>query len=217
MEQRAPSSHPLHFFIGVFLLIFFFAGAFVACSTTTDPGNEKKIVDSGGTKNEPAQNLPDTTKPEPSQPEPSKSEPGVADKVTSPDTTKPDAGPVDAPAPPENSGDAGTTDSAVTEGTPAEKGPCLGVKPGEGAWTAPEGYHAEVPTPEVTDGGAGEAIPESIPEADYCKYYPGQCKGAPLPGWTLQDIQPLSCGYKAYYGLKPFKGLVTVVVLLAAW
>ncbi len=35
--------------------------------------------------------------------------------------------------------------------------------------------------------------------------------------FALPDVQPISCSYKAHYGLKPFVGRVTVVALLASW
>lgn len=35
--------------------------------------------------------------------------------------------------------------------------------------------------------------------------------------FALTDYQPLSCGYKATYGMAQFKGQVTVVALLAGW
>lgn len=41
----------------------------------------------------------------------------------------------------------------------------------------------------------------------------GEAAGA----FALPDVQPLSCGYKAHYGLGPFVGKVTVVALLASW
>lgn len=41
--------------------------------------------------------------------------------------------------------------------------------------------------------------------------------GAAPSEFALQDVQPVSCGYKAHYGLKPFVGRVTVVALLASW
>lgn len=41
--------------------------------------------------------------------------------------------------------------------------------------------------------------------------------GKAVAEFALPDVQPLSCGYKAHYGLKPFLGKVTVVALLASW
>lgn len=41
--------------------------------------------------------------------------------------------------------------------------------------------------------------------------------GAAPIDFALPDVQPVSCGYKAHYGLKPFVGRVTVVALLASW
>lgn len=41
--------------------------------------------------------------------------------------------------------------------------------------------------------------------------------GAAPSDFALPDVQPISCGYKAHYGLKPFVGRVTVVALLASW
>lgn len=41
--------------------------------------------------------------------------------------------------------------------------------------------------------------------------------GAAPIDFALQDVQPVSCGYKSHYGLKPFVGRVTVVALLASW
>lgn len=41
--------------------------------------------------------------------------------------------------------------------------------------------------------------------------------GKAIADFALPDVQPLSCGYKARYGLKPFVGRVTVVALLASW
>jgi hypothetical protein len=41
--------------------------------------------------------------------------------------------------------------------------------------------------------------------------------GKAVAEFALPDVQPISCGYKAHYGLKPFLGKVTVVALLASW
>lgn len=41
--------------------------------------------------------------------------------------------------------------------------------------------------------------------------------GKAVAEFALPDVQPLNCGYKAHYGLKPFLGKVTVVALLASW
>lgn len=44
-----------------------------------------------------------------------------------------------------------------------------------------------------------------------------QCMGLPAPEFAAYDFQPQSCGYGATYGLEPFKGRVTLAVLLASW
>lgn len=41
--------------------------------------------------------------------------------------------------------------------------------------------------------------------------------GAPLPGYRLTDMHPLSCGYQGVYGYELFEEKALVVVLLAAW
>ena len=43
-----------------------------------------------------------------------------------------------------------------------------------------------------------------------------QTLGAPLPSWTLQDLQPQSCGFERFYGLEAFRGTPVVAVLLWA-
>lgn len=70
---------------------------------------------------------------------------------------------------------------------------CIGVDPTEtgGAWN-PE-------TPKACEGK------------------PGSCVGSPMPNWTLKDFQPQSCGFEKKYGIRAFRGKVTVLVLLASW
>ncbi len=41
--------------------------------------------------------------------------------------------------------------------------------------------------------------------------------GAAAPVYQLDDVHPLSCGFKATYGLEAFKGKVTVAALWAGW
>ncbi|MBM4346208.1 MAG: hypothetical protein FJ100_22770 [Deltaproteobacteria bacterium] len=41
--------------------------------------------------------------------------------------------------------------------------------------------------------------------------------GQKAPQFALTDQQPLSCGYKATYGLQTFAGKATLVALLAGW
>jgi hypothetical protein len=40
--------------------------------------------------------------------------------------------------------------------------------------------------------------------------------GSQQPFWTLQDLQPQSCGYQQHYGLEAFRGTPIMVVLLWA-
>lgn len=56
----------------------------------------------------------------------------------------------------------------------------------------------------------------------YCDAFGGEqlesptTVGSQQPFWTLQDLQPQSCGYEQYYGLEAFRGTPTMVVLLWA-
>lgn len=42
------------------------------------------------------------------------------------------------------------------------------------------------------------------------------CEGATMPSFTLEDVQPLSCGYGQSYGLDVFEGQTLLVTLLSA-
>lgn len=42
------------------------------------------------------------------------------------------------------------------------------------------------------------------------------CEGADIPSFTLEDVQPLSCGYGESYGLDVFEGQTLLVTLLSA-
>lgn len=46
---------------------------------------------------------------------------------------------------------------------------------------------------------------------------PGICVGQPAANWSAYDFQDRSCGYGQKYGLKDFRGKVTVLVHLAGW
>ncbi|MEE2960384.1 MAG: redoxin domain-containing protein [Myxococcota bacterium] len=43
------------------------------------------------------------------------------------------------------------------------------------------------------------------------------CRGSEWPEWELEDFQPNSSRFETSYGLKEFKGMVTVMSLHAAW
>ena len=69
--------------------------------------------------------------------------------------------------------------------------------------------------PELIDGCNGVMVDdrgESIPASDdqVCV----TCSEASPPSFTLQDLNPASCGYGRHYGLEVFEGKVTFVVLL---
>lgn len=89
--------------------------------------------------------------------------------------------------------DGGTQSSTPDTSTDASSGPpCIGVQ-------------------------ADAADPSWTPKASAsCQGNPA-CVGAPMPDWKLVDFQPQSCGYGKSYGLRAFRGKVTVLVLLAAW
>ncbi len=93
------------------------------------------------------------------------------------------------------SGNSGSTNNNADGGVTADQTgetQCIGVDPkSENAWS-----------PEV---------PKE------CEGKPNSCIGAPMPDWKLNDFQPQSCGFGQTYGLRAFRGKVTVVVLLAAW
>ena len=42
------------------------------------------------------------------------------------------------------------------------------------------------------------------------------CAGELPPAWTLEDVQPQSCGYEATYGLNAFEGQVTLLAFFNA-
>ncbi|TNE48563.1 MAG: redoxin domain-containing protein [Deltaproteobacteria bacterium] len=93
------------------------------------------------------------------------------------------------------SGPTGSTNNNADGGATADQSggtQCIGVDPKtEEAWS-----------------------PESPKE---CEGKPNTCIGAPMPDWKLKDFQPQSCGFGQTYGLRAFRGKVTVLVLLAAW
>ncbi|TPV97308.1 MAG: redoxin domain-containing protein [Myxococcales bacterium FL481] len=66
-------------------------------------------------------------------------------------------------------------------------------------------------------GETGTGDPED-PQAD-CEDEdpPAYCVGSPMPEWSLDDYQPLSCGYDENYGLADFAGHVTVFGLWQGW
>lgn len=83
----------------------------------------------------------------------------------------------------------------------------------------------------TADAQAGARFPDfqlpGIPEGDEAddgpsdpcspNLDPSQCMGLPVPEFAAYDFQPQSCGYGATYGFEPFKGRVTLAVLLASW
>jgi thiol-disulfide isomerase/thioredoxin len=101
-------------------------------------------------------------------------------------------------------------------------GVCVGVRPPAEAWRAspgPERFDGGTdsgagPLAEPADAGADAALLEA--GADGSELDP-RTVGAPMPRYALEDMQPLSCGFGATYGLPVFEGKVTAVVLLAGW
>ena len=71
------------------------------------------------------------------------------------------------------------------------------------------------PLPEPIDGCNGVIVDDkgvvsaAEPVADCVT-----CPGAAPPSFTIQDLNPTSCGYRRAYGLDEFSGKVTFVVLL---
>jgi hypothetical protein len=70
--------------------------------------------------------------------------------------------------------------------------------------------------PEATVDTAHDADVDLDADAG-CTGPEATCPGAPMPFYTLEDFQPKSCGYKAFYGLELYTSKVTVVSLLASW
>jgi hypothetical protein len=101
-------------------------------------------------------------------------------------------------------------------------GVCVGVKPPAEAWQAQPGpvrVDAGAPgdagaAPDVADAGADASTHDG--DAGASPLDP-RALGAPMPRYALKDMQPLSCGFGATYGLPVFEGKVTAVVLLAGW
>jgi hypothetical protein len=97
-------------------------------------------------------------------------------------------------------------------------GVCVGVKPPADAWQAPPGP-VRVDSGIADDAGSssepGDAGASSF-DASGAPLDPRSI-GAPMPRYALKDMQPLSCGFGATYGLPVFDGKVTAVVLLAGW
>lgn len=112
---------------------------------------------------------------------------------------------------------------------------CVGVKPPESAFAAPEPEPEEAPEatadvpgdvptdaladiPDDTPADAPADVPEApedVPPGDAC--LEATCTGVALPQYALLDFQPQSCGFGARYGLENFGGTVTVAAMLAGW
>lgn len=92
-------------------------------------------------------------------------------------------------------GNSSVVTDGGTQGNPDHSSslPCVGVKPDASA----ENWNPKIPTA--------------------CVGKPHTCVGMPMPSWKLKDFQPQSCGYQQSYGLRSFRGKVTLVALLAAW
>jgi hypothetical protein len=74
----------------------------------------------------------------------------------------------------------------------------------------------------VTSESSQEACTGPQVSEYYCDAFGGEQLESPTtiglqqPFWTLQDLQPQSCGFEQYYGLEAFRGTPTMVVLLWA-
>ena len=103
-------------------------------------------------------------------------------------------------------------------------GVCIGIKPPAAAWSEKPGPIVGS-TDASTDTDAEDAL-DALSDAasdvdavasDAPPPTDPHIVGSAAPGYALTDIQPLSCGYKATYGLPVYRGKVTLAVLLAGW
>lgn len=109
-------------------------------------------------------------------------------------------------------------------GVVADGATCIGPTPPASAWSAAPGPVITSPGGDSADAAddAADAVadatdaPDSSDGAAPSSTDP-RTKGSAAPLYALRDIQPLSCGFKATYGLPPFKGKVTIAALLAGW
>ncbi len=88
----------------------------------------------------------------------------------------------------------GQSGLTASDNSIAQSGACIGPTPTAASWHA---------TPSPLAGSAPQQATSTVGEL--------------APDFALTDVQPLSCGYKATYGLRTFIGQPTLVALLAGW
>lgn len=107
-------------------------------------------------------------------------------------------------------------------GVVADGATCIGPTPPASAWSALPGPVITSPGgdgADATDDAADAAtdVADATGSGDAPASTDPRTKGSAAPTYALRDVQPLSCGFKATYGLPPFKGKVTLAALLAGW
>jgi len=98
----------------------------------------------------------------------------------------------------------------------ADGATCVGPTPPAAAWSAPAGPLVSTTdaATDATDDVGSDAASDAETGLDLTD---PRTPGSLSPTYALKDVQPLSCGFRATYGLPPFKGKVTVAALLAGW
>ncbi|MBK7400148.1 MAG: hypothetical protein IPJ34_28810 [Myxococcales bacterium] len=98
----------------------------------------------------------------------------------------------------------------------ADGATCVGLTPPASAWGAPAGPLVSTTdaATDATDDVGTDAATDAETGLDLTD---PRTPGSLAPTYALTDVQPLSCGFRATYGLPPFKGKVTVAALLAGW
>ncbi len=139
-----------------------------------------------------------------------------------------------------------TVANGSDSGPDVPPGVCIGVTPPKSAWAEKPGpivggsadgstdAPADAADEAATDA-SGDATADASADATDASFdtsgdatdAPGEAAAPPstdphvvgslAPTYALTDIQPLSCGYKATYGLPVYRDRVTLVVLLAGW